>query len=153
MVSTTRINMHNKMSWKNLGRKRWWKQSPKTLKFQRTSNDWQSRGHGFEPRMLHHNKNETPTGVSFLLLLVKVHWQLRDLRDRIQRWSFCDPLQSEYLPALILLFPCFSFWGSSGCLYHNNTYGKKQHSLLSCKSQKNQALKNGHMKWIQNQSA
>ena len=56
------------MGWKKLGWKRWWKQSLKTLKFQRKHFNWQSRGHGFEPRMLHHNKNETPPGVSFLLL-------------------------------------------------------------------------------------
>ncbi len=41
------------MGWKKLGWKRWWKQSLKTLKFQRKHFNWQSRGHGFEPRMLH----------------------------------------------------------------------------------------------------
>ena len=45
------------MGWKKLGWKRWWKQSLKALKFQRKHFNWQSRGHGFEPRMLHHNTN------------------------------------------------------------------------------------------------
>ena len=87
MVSTTRINMHNKMNWKNLGWKWWWKQSLKTLKFQWNRFNWQSRGHGFEPRMLHHNENETPPGVSFSLLCRNNTGREPEGRERKMRGS------------------------------------------------------------------